>query len=223
MKRIKEIAYKVIFGGSLGRKLSNCNFESKYPNAANYWEKRYQRNGTSGNGSYGVLANHKATILNQFVIENDIKRVIEFGCGDGNQLKLFLFPEYVGLDVSSTAIEKCKNIFRDDLSKAFFIYNHDEFAGNPYFVKADCALSLDVVYHLLEDDVFENYMCDLFASSTRFVIIYAWDVEGKKNQHVRHRKFTEWIERNIKEWKIVSKIENKELPSACDFFIYERE
>ena len=66
-------------------------------------------------------------------------------------------------------------------------------------------------------------MHHLFSSSTRFVIIYAWDVEGRKSQHVKHRKFTVWIEKNIQDFHLIQTIENKDPQPACDFFIYEIE
>jgi hypothetical protein len=52
----------------------------KWEGSAKYWEQRYQRGGNSGAGSYDNLAKFKAKILNNFVKENHIKSVIEWGC-----------------------------------------------------------------------------------------------------------------------------------------------
>lgn len=38
---------------------------------------------------------------------------------------------------------------------------------------ADLSLSLDVIYHLVEDEVFETYINTLFKSARRYVIIYS--------------------------------------------------
>ena len=57
-------------------------------NSASYWDSRYVSGGTSGAGSYGHLAEFKANVLNTFVANRNIKLVIEFGFGDGNQLIL---------------------------------------------------------------------------------------------------------------------------------------
>lgn len=52
---------------------------------------------------------------------------------------------------------------------------------------ADLTLSLDVIYHLIEDNVFFTYMDRLFDSSTKFVIIYSLNtdrqaqIKGKKS------------------------------------------
>ena len=53
-----------------------------------YWEQRYREGGCSGAGSYGKFGRFKAQVLNQFVVEHGIRTVMEFGCGDGNQLSL---------------------------------------------------------------------------------------------------------------------------------------
>lgn len=72
--------------------------------SARYWELNYARGGTSGPGSYYASAEAKATFLNEFVRARDVRSVIEFGCGDGNQLSLADYPSYIGLDVSRSAL-----------------------------------------------------------------------------------------------------------------------
>lgn len=119
----------------------------KFPGSARYWETRYASGGTSGEGSYGELAAFKAEILNEFVAANNIASVIEFGCGDGNQLALARYPRYSGFDVSPQAVSLCRKRFAADPSKLFGLM--DDYRGE----KADLGLSLDVVYHLVEDAV----------------------------------------------------------------------
>src|SRR5665811_377643 len=84
-----------------------------------YWEQRYRNGGNSGAGSYDKLAIFKADVLNSFVEENHIETIIEYGCGDGNQLTLSQYPSYIGFDVSNKAIELCKKTFHNDKSKQF--------------------------------------------------------------------------------------------------------
>ena len=43
----------------------------------------------------------------------------------------------------------------------------------PGLPRADLTLSLDVIYHLVEDDVFVSAMRALFDKAARFVVIYA--------------------------------------------------
>ena len=58
--------------------------------SSKYWNERYKHGGNSGDGSYGHLAEYKAEIINDFIEENQIHNIIEFGSGDGNQLKYML-------------------------------------------------------------------------------------------------------------------------------------
>ena len=72
--------------------------------------------------------------------------------------------------------------------------------------RADLTLSLDVIYHLVEDTVFECYMRTLFDSSKRYVIVYASDTDDNpihEGTHVRHRKFSRWIRENAPNWTLV--------------------
>ncbi|MGH7715384.1 MAG: class I SAM-dependent methyltransferase, partial [Vulcanimicrobiaceae bacterium] len=125
-----------------------------FPGSASYWEARYRTGGTSGAGSYGPLAEFKAAILNEFVRNERVHRVIEIGCGDGAQLALTRYPEYVGVDVSPTAIEQCTARFVHDGNKRFYLYD----ALPNDLGRFDLALSLDVIYHLVEDFIFDSYM-----------------------------------------------------------------
>ncbi len=195
--------------------------------STNYWEERYRSNGTSGYGSYGRLAEFKANVINRFVLEKNIASVIDFGCGDGNQLSMFYVSKYIGVDVSKFVIEKCKNNFNSDPGK--FFYTISEFIESP--IKAELTLSLDVIYHLVEDDIFAGYMHMLFSASKRFCIIYSCNEECIKtdSQHVRRRKFTDWVKNNLQDWflsKIVHNVyphdgtRNSEVTSFSDFYIY---
>lgn len=191
----------------------------------NYWERRYRDGGNSGAGSYHHLANFKADVLNSFVAENDIKSVIEFGCGDGNQLRLAKYPGYLGLDVSETALHLCRDIFSADQSKCFVA------ASNYRGERAQLGLSLDVIFHLVEDEVFEHYMRRLFDAAERFVIVYSSNTDdantSARADHVRHRRFVDWIDVNAPEWKLVQVVPNRypfdgnhEQTSFADFFIF---
>ncbi len=213
------IKFPIRIGRSL---ISKISFKgSKY-----YWEERYQKGGNSGAGSYGELAEFKAKVINEFIKENKINSLIEFGCGDGNQLSLFKVKQYIGLDVSQTAIRKCIEKFKHDKTKSFFIYEPFCFMDNVGILKADLALSLDVIYHLVEDEVFEKYMNDLFKSAKRYVIIYSTNTDENPPElmaHCKNRKFTKWVEKNIKGWKLEKVIENEyKNKTDVDFYIYEK-
>jgi len=202
-----------------------------FSNSAEWWERRYSSGGTSGEGSHGRLANFKAEIVNKFVEENEIDSVVEFGCGDGNQLKLSNYPAYIGLDISRKAVAICKEKFADDRNKNFFLYDPYYFDDKAKRFKADLALSLDVIYHLVEDDIYITYLKHLFGSGVKYVIVYTSDKDesGKiYERHVRHRKFTTDVEKIFPSWKLVEKIKNKysvekgsDQTSFSDFFIFK--
>jgi hypothetical protein len=190
-----------------------------------YWKSRYEHGGTSGSGSYGHLAEFKAEILNAFVRDESIKTVIEFGCGDGNQLASAKYPNYLGFDISEESIKRCRTLFANDKSKSF------KTVGQLRGDKAELTMSLDVIFHLTEDSVYEAYMKQLFEASSRYVIIYSSNAEpklAKKASHVRHRAFTEWVAANKPEWKLVKHIPNRypfdgtENTSFADFYIYKK-
>ncbi len=188
-----------------------------------FWERRYASGDSSGTGSYGERACGKADFLNAFVGRHAIASVIEFGCGDGNQLSLANYPEYVGLDVSKTAIQLCIRRFIDDQTKSFFLYSESCFADNASLLSADLALSLDVVYHLTEDVVFDKHMKHLFGSARHYVIIYATNKPLRDDApHVRHRNFSSWIDINKPEWRLTSVSKGSDSrPETPDFFVYE--
>lgn len=200
--------------------------EKKF-NSSDYWEKRYKLNGNSGPGSYGRLALWKAKIINAFVEKENIKTVIELGCGDGNQLLNARYPEYLGFDVSNSAIEICKRKFKNDPSKNFLNY----YSIDQSVRKVDLVISLDVIFHLIDDRDFHDYMINLFNLSNRYVIIYSSNYDKEIAPHVKSRNFTKWIRDNVSpHFKLIKKIPNK-YPfnendplntSISDFYIYEK-
>ena len=96
------------------------------------------------------MAEFKSHFLNQFVKDKQIKHVLELGCGDGNQLSYAKYPKYTGFDVSPDAVSMCAKKFSADLTKTFHLL--DEYTPADY----DLSLSLDVIYHLVEQPVFER-------------------------------------------------------------------
>jgi hypothetical protein len=206
--------------------------EAAFAGSAGYWERRYATGGTSGHGSYGRLAEFKAEVLNRFVAEERIGTVIEFGCGDGNQLSLAAYPDYVGLDVSESALGACRRRFANDPGKRFLPYRPGGRDGGAP-LSADLALSLDVIYHLTEDEVFEAYMCDLFDAARKFVVIYSSDTavtDPAEPPHVKHREFSRWVAGRRPEWRLIRRVPNRfpaggdDAPgSFAEFFIFARE
>ena len=203
------------------RRLSQLRQRTGFRGSALYWERRYSHGGTSGAGSYDAAAEAKAAFLNDFVHTRQVGSVIEFGCGDGNQLSLAEYPSYIGLDVSRSAVELCQRRFADDPTKSFFLYDGACFTDRAGLFTADLAVSLDVIYHLTEDPVFEAYMTHLFAAGAKYVIVYTTNEERRGTApHVRHRRFTLWVEAHCPDWRFLEMGESD--IDHPDFFTYER-
>jgi trans-aconitate methyltransferase len=197
-------------------------------NSRKYWNDRYKNRGNSGSGSYNKLAEFKAEIINNFINDTNSNSIIDYGVGDGNQLKLINTQGrvYTGIDISPVVIDKCRIMFRDDKTKTFILDN------NINNLRAELVLSCDVIYHLIEDAVFQKYIHNMFEMSTRYIIIYAKDENIDHTSHVKFRKFTEYISKNFEDWKLVCHIpqrypqvilgKNNENTSPSDFFIYTK-
>jgi hypothetical protein len=225
---LKEIVKKTPVVRSIARAIlrtiaarGQTDFES-----GDYWEKRYQTKGNSGAGSYNRLAVYKAERLNEFVKQHKILSVIEFGSGDGAQLQLAEYPQYIGVDVSETAISLTKKLFSNDPTKIF--YHSSEFKPE---TKAELSMSLDVVYHLVEYSVFDTYLNQLFDSASRYSIIYSSNYDTQSDAvHVKHRKFTDWVEQNRPDFKLIGTEKNRypwdpadaDNSSFADFFFFKR-
>ena len=223
---IKDKVHRLIsmFGGD-----ATANF----PGSQSYWEQRYRKGGNSGTGSHKHLAEYKAGFLNKFVKENRIHTIIEFGCGDGNQLRLSNYPSYFGVDTSKSAVSMCQEIFNHDENKSFS-------ERPPEGKKYDLSLSIDVIYHLTEDDLFDKYMRDVFHFSDKWIIIYSSDEDqsdflkkypGCIAPHVRHRQFSSWIKANAPDWARVHiernpypfSLSHMESTSFADFHIFRKQ
>ncbi len=228
---LKTIAKRMVVGTPLEAPLRRL-FGAKpiaFEDSSQYWIERYSRVATSsGAGSYGRLAEFKAEVLNDFVAKNDIQSILELGSGDGNQATLAEYPAYHGFDISPDAVEFCRKRFADNPTMKFSLISE---LGD---TKADLALSLDVIYHLVEDTVFDTYMRQLFGAADRFVSIYASNQVTSPlpdaASHVRHRKFTDWVETNAPEWEQTLFIKNRfpfdtenvNNTSFADFYFFAR-
>jgi len=201
------------------KKISNKN---KF-NSEKYWEERYKIGGDSGEGSYNKKAEYKAGVLNGIIKNYDIRNIIEFGCGDGNNLNYYRTQKYTGFDVSETAIKTCISKYKNDASKSFILYKPDLFKSGG--LQAELTISFEVIFHLIEDGVFRKYMEDLFMTSSKYVLIFSSNDNKKKDPgvHVRHRKFTDFISSDFSLISVIKTPNEGELKDFfSDFYLYRR-
>lgn len=184
----------------------------------NFWDERYKSGGNSGVGSYGEYAKHKAEVINNCIIKYNIKTISDFGCGDGNQIGLLHgFESYIGCDISPHIISQCRRKFGNN-SKMSFCSSMSELQ------ESDLCLSLDVLYHIVDFNEFEKYLKLLFNKSKRYVLIFSSNHENNKHDalnYIYHRKFTNWIEENYNNFKLVEIVDNT-LGTSAKFFLYEK-
>ena len=176
-----------------------------FPGSAEYWRQRYASGANSGPGSYGKFAEFKARVLNAFFDEQAVQSVVEFGSGDGNQTSLLVVPDYLGVDISPDAIALCRQRFLGAPGRRFVLA--EAYRGE----RAECSLSLDVIYHLVEDAAFEAYMRQLFAAATRFVVVYSSNrpADETDGAHVRHRRYTDWVRAHEPGWVLWRTVPNE--------------
>lgn len=206
---------------------SRGTHEQPFDGSREYWERRYATGGNSGAGSYNRLAEFKAEVIGDIMRRHSLASVIEFGCGDGAQLALADYPDYIGIDVSPTILEQIRERFADR-PEYRFILSEDL----PPDAQADVALSLDVIYHLVEDEAFAAYMRALFDSARKMVVVYASNHDAPGDApHVRHRAFGRWVETHRPGFRLIETIPNRypfdpaqpHDTSFANFYVYARE
>jgi len=189
-------------------------------NTINYWENRYKSGKTSGDGSYGTNAKYKAFILNSIIKDYQIQSLIEFGCGDGNNLALYEIEKYIGFDVSKKAIELCIKKYMNDKNKTFLYYEPNLFQSSHAF-QGDISISFEVLFHLIEDSLYKKYLKDLFTSSQKYVLIFSSNIKKEKeSNHMIYREFTKDIDKNFQLIKTIKT--PSELNLIADFYLFER-
>lgn len=193
-----------------GKWLPLLNFKG----SSDYWNKRYKLGGDSGLGSGGEAAAYKAGVINRFVVDYGIRTVVEFGCGDGRQLLLSAYESYLGLDISDNALDRCRELFPGDPSKRFL--SMQQYAGE----QADLSMSLDVLFHLVEDRIYFDYLGKLFAAGRRYVVVYSTssDQPVQSLPHVRHRAVEQDIAMHFPTFERLSAYESS-LPQPVEFSV----
>jgi len=192
-----------------------------------HWDRHYAAGGTSGDGNYGRLGEFKVGVLSDFVARNAITSCIEFGCGDGRILGLVSWPRYIGLDVSVVAVTSCINRYANDPTKSFFLYHPGCFVDRGGVLQADVAVSLDVVYHVTDDRLYDLYMKDLCSAARRFVVLYSTDYDLIAVPRFRHRKVTTWMASHAAGFHLMRRVPgpfpgNGPGKSDAEFLFYER-
>jgi len=177
-----------------------------------YWEERYRAGKRgSGEGSRGEAAQRKAAFVNALTHRYHVNRIIDWGCGDGEVARLLDVRRYIGLDVSRTALAICRK--RVCLPRRTWL--HFDGMTAPQLPPAGLALSLDVIFHLVDERLYRRHMELLFASAP-LVCIHSSNHAEAGQEHVLHREFLPDVPRG---WHCI----HKGPEHAIGFWVFKRE
>jgi len=152
-----------------------------------YREERYKTWWNSWAWSYWENALFKADIINYLIDELKVNSWVEVGCWDWHNLWLYNFKEYLWLDVSAKAIEKCKNIYVADNSKEFKLYE-------PWKEKQrDMSLCLDVTYHIFPRKEREETILETVRLWKKYVLFYSFLNPSWHVKHINDYDFKSYI------------------------------
>jgi hypothetical protein len=134
----------------------------------NYWDKRYASGGTSGCGSIGKLRDIKWCWIKKFVAP--VTDIIDVGCGDLSFWEGRAIPDgYVGIDGSGIIIEKNK---RQHPNNIFYQAQSSE----PLGLSASVVFCFDMLFHIMDDDIYWKTIHNLCSMSNEYIFIYTWAI-----------------------------------------------
>lgn len=184
---------------------------------ARYWDKRYRDGRDSGEGSRGPTGRAKAEHVNAVIARHEVRSVIDWGCGDGQVLaQITPDVDYLGVDVSPTILAEVRAAHP---ARAFSLAPSP---GQPAPAewRADMGLSMDVMFHLVDDRDYRDYLARLFGTATRVVVIYSTDHDGGHTaRHVLRRHWTPDIAAQFPDWDLTETAERADEPG---FYLYTR-
>ncbi len=200
-----------------------------------YWQDPYVGGGNSGAGSYNEEAAYKAFVINHWMKEYGMRRINEIGCGDGNNLFLYDVPiSYTGYDISPKAVQICEEKFHKHRNRLKYIFTSDM---NMMDYEADVCLCLDVWYHQIEEQDFEDLCKLLFeVGKWKYIIIYSTDTDSQFTEDgtplAKHVKFRPVLDKvaQYPQWEVaywssgIRTAEDKyyNFPSMKKFFLLNR-
>lgn len=170
----------------------------KFTTSEKYWIKRYKKlkKRPSGDGSYGENAIFKSDCVNESITRYGIKTILDFGCGDGNQASMFHgYGLYVGVDIAPKAIELCREKYK---GRKHCIFAHASKMDKFVNLKIDLVLSMDVIFHLVEDEVYHKYMQTIFDVNAKYIGVYSTNTAfaHRSVAHVKHRNYSKEFNQN---------------------------
>ena len=136
---------------------------------AEFWNQRYRRFPQlgAGPGSRGYAASYKNALVKQVTIQHNIRSIIDIGCGDLCWLDQELLEgcSYVGLDISTVAIERAKAAYP---SLRFAVH---DVTTQPVGVESDLVVSFDLLIHQIGIWSFRAALGNILAGISKIGLI----------------------------------------------------
>ncbi len=197
-----------------------------------YWRGRYADTsskffkGASGNGKLPFRTRYKSKIINSVISTHSVESILDLGCGDGSLTSKIKCKKYFGIEIDKNLTDELRRQYENQPN-----YNFSTALEDSWPESFDLSLSIDVIFHLLEDEVYIKYMNMLFMGNAELVLIKSSnhdEVGIGRNAHILHRNFTKNISANFPEYKLIAKYgprRKKIYLSISDrdlFFLYKR-
>jgi hypothetical protein len=169
--------------------------------AIEYWNKRFKKDDCVGWGSHPKDQWYRAKkeAVQKVIRENpDVKTVLDICCGD---MKFMMeIPELKNNTVKYTGIEPAKSIY-DKITKEYpdkeiLNISPSELIKTTMNRDVDMIIAYDFLFHIIEDELYENFLKWVFHRNVKFVVISYDDVQSKEqrseNGHYVPRNFKEY-------------------------------
>jgi hypothetical protein len=142
-----------------------------------FWNERYKTLPElgSGAGARGWAASVKQEVLRKIISANDIRAIVDVGCGDMGWYREGMLNNvrYIGVDISDVIIDRNRERFpvltfiRQDITKDY-----------PKNIQADVCICFDVLLHQCEERQFENALGNVLRITGRHGLISYPTING---------------------------------------------
>jgi hypothetical protein len=180
------------------------------------WRNRYSNDEFSGLGSRGDLLKFKVDFINEFIEEEEVKSILDFGYGDLHVALQLDIDEYRGIDIFDP---------KDDHGLTLINSRFDEYDGP----SSDVVLCLDVLYHILEDeqDYMRRSLDKMIEKADKFLIIYAQDstntgrFDREYTAHLYNSKWLQYMQEQTN-FELTYQQDEPFDGSSAQFFVFEK-
>jgi SAM-dependent methyltransferase len=135
-----------------------------------FWNERYQTLPAlgSGVGSRGWAAVIKQDIFRRIIAANNIRTIVDIGCGDMCWYTEGLLTdlEYIGVDISDLIIRKNKERFPE-----LTFITQDIAKDYPKGIEADLCICFDMLLHQCDERQFDNALRNLLRVTRKYGLI----------------------------------------------------